>query len=59
MGIAAAEFYGDGIDEWKSAIPAGRLATVSDVAALVTFLASEEANHINGAVIPVDGGALS
>ena len=34
----------------------GRLGTPEDVAALVTFLATDEARHITGAVIPVDGG---
>ncbi|WP_127501506.1 beta-ketoacyl-ACP reductase [Actinoplanes solisilvae] len=38
------------------AVPAGRLATADEVAAAVTFLASDSAAYINGAVIPVDGG---
>jgi 3-oxoacyl-(acyl-carrier-protein) reductase len=38
------------------AVPAGRLATTDEVAAAVTFLASDSAAYINGAVIPVDGG---
>jgi 3-oxoacyl-[acyl-carrier protein] reductase len=38
------------------AVPAGRLAAADEVAAAVTFLASDAAAYINGAVIPVDGG---
>ncbi len=36
--------------------PAGRTATLEEVAAVVRFLMSEEASYVNGAVIPVDGG---
>ena len=39
-----------------AAIPLGRLASCADVAAAVSFLASEEASYITGASIPVDGG---
>jgi NAD(P)-dependent dehydrogenase (short-subunit alcohol dehydrogenase family) len=39
-----------------SAIPHGRLAKPADHAALVAFLASDEAAHITGQVIAVDGG---
>jgi NAD(P)-dependent dehydrogenase (short-subunit alcohol dehydrogenase family) len=37
-------------------IPAGRMALPREVAAAVTWLASDDAAYINGAVIPVDGG---
>lgn len=40
-------------------IPLGRLASVSDIADLAAFLASERANFVTGAVIPVDGGILT
>jgi 3-oxoacyl-[acyl-carrier protein] reductase len=34
----------------------GRFATPDEVAGVVTWLASEDAAYISGAVIPVDGG---
>lgn len=41
---------------YLAAIPAGRFATPDEVAAVVRFLASDEAGYVSGAVIPVDGG---
>jgi meso-butanediol dehydrogenase / (S,S)-butanediol dehydrogenase / diacetyl reductase len=43
--------------EANAAVPARRAAESDEVAALVVWLASEEAGYLNGAVIPVDGGA--
>lgn len=47
-------------DEQKQAIrqqvPLGRYATVEEIASAVTWLASDGAAYVNGAVIPVDGG---
>ena len=37
-------------------MPVGRIGSVDEVAAAVTFLASEPAAYITGAVLPVDGG---
>ncbi|WP_341579107.1 3-oxoacyl-ACP reductase FabG [Microbacterium schleiferi] len=42
--------------QYKATIPAGRFATPDEVAGVVTWLASDDAAYISGAVIPVDGG---
>ena len=40
----------------EAAIPQGRLGTTAEVAAAVAYLASEEASHVTGASLPIDGG---
>lgn len=47
---------GELMQEWVSEIPLGRVGTAEDVAALVTFLASEDAAYITGQTINIDGG---
>jgi len=39
-------------------IPAGRLGTPEEFAAVVTFLASERAAYVNGTSIAIDGGIV-
>lgn len=37
-------------------VPQGRYGTAEEIAAVITFLASEAASYVNGAAIEVDGG---
>jgi len=45
------------LEQLTARYPDGRPGTADEVAAAVVFLASDDAAHIHGATIPVDGGA--
>ncbi len=51
-----AELPEDTQKQYKASIPAGRFASAEEVAGVVTWIASDDAAYISGAVIPVDGG---
>lgn len=44
------------VDKIAEAVPLGRAGTVEEVAAAVSFFASDDAAYITGTVLPVDGG---
>jgi 3-oxoacyl-[acyl-carrier protein] reductase len=44
------------IKTWEASIPMGRLGRPEEFAALVAFLASEQAGYITGAAVQFDGG---
>ena len=45
-------------EKLRSSVPAGRIGEMSEVAALVAFLASEHSGYVTGQAIGVDGGAF-
>jgi NAD(P)-dependent dehydrogenase (short-subunit alcohol dehydrogenase family) len=46
-------------EAYTSAIPMKRYGAPDEIAAAVSFLASENAAYITGVAIPVDGGFMS
>ena len=63
MTAATAARQGLDFDEWKSSIardiPLGRIGQPEDVAAVASFLCSEDAGYVSGQVIYVNGGTKS
>ena len=51
-----AKISGSAREAMVGAVPLGRVGTPDDIAAAVSFLASDGASYITGATIPVDGG---
>jgi NAD(P)-dependent dehydrogenase (short-subunit alcohol dehydrogenase family) len=57
-GISQEEFRSEVVEESARRTPLGRIAESEDVANMVAFLASEEANFITGQAYNVNGGLL-
>ena len=55
-GLMSPETGGTIQANWNRMCPLGRMGKADDVAAAILFLLSEEANFLNGIVLPVDGG---
>lgn len=47
------------IAELKKGVPLGRVAEVDDISGVVSWLASEDARFVSGAMIKIDGGSVS
>ncbi len=43
-------------EDFKRSIPIGRVGNPEEVAKLITFLVSDDARYITGAIFPIDGG---
>lgn len=46
-------------DHWFERIPLGRAAQPEEMAAVIAFLASDDASYVTGAILPADGGATA
>ena len=50
---------GEGLDQLAATTPAGQPGLADDIADAIVFLVSDSAQHIHGAILPVDGGRLA
>jgi NAD(P)-dependent dehydrogenase (short-subunit alcohol dehydrogenase family) len=44
------------LEQWRQGVPAQRIGVPDDIAGVVAFLASPDADYVHGAVMLVDGG---
>jgi len=47
------------MQKFRERMPIGRAAMPADIAAVIAFLASDDARFVNGAILPVDGGVMA
>ena len=57
--MGAAHRRAEDVAAWSALSPLGRLATVGDVAALVSFLASPDGAYLTGQALDVSGGMVT
>lgn len=50
---------GEALEQFGKTVPAGRVGTPAEIAAVAVFLASEAAGYVNGATVAVDGGRVA
>lgn len=50
--------FEEGLRDWGSGIPLERMGDPMELGEVVAFLSSSRASYVNGAAVPVDGGAL-
>jgi NAD(P)-dependent dehydrogenase (short-subunit alcohol dehydrogenase family) len=47
---------GEALDQFAATTPYGKPGLPDDIAAAITYLATDDAAYVDGAILPVDGG---
>lgn len=50
--------YEEGLEDWGSDVPLGRIGDPEELGEVVAFLASDRASYVTGTTLPVDGGSM-
>ncbi|MFB6189148.1 MAG: SDR family oxidoreductase [Halapricum sp.] len=50
--------YDDGLADWASDVPLGRIGDPQELGDVVAFLASDRAGYVSGVSLPIDGGSM-
>jgi glucose 1-dehydrogenase/3-oxoacyl-[acyl-carrier protein] reductase len=50
--------YDQGLADWGSDVPLGRIGDPEELGDVVAFLASERASYVTGVGLPIDGGSM-
>ncbi|WP_254545443.1 SDR family oxidoreductase [Halomarina pelagica] len=60
QGVERGEFddYEEGLAEWGSGIPLGRIGDARELGEAVAYLSSDRSSYVTGVALPIDGGSM-
>ncbi|MFC7155803.1 SDR family oxidoreductase [Halomarina halobia] len=60
QGVERGEYdaYEEGLEEWGSGTPLGRIGDARELGEVVAYLSSDRASYVTGVALPIDGGSM-